>query len=110
MADGWTTKDEADQRKRVLVAEDQTIIRLDLRGLLENNGFAVVAEARDGEEAENTAAERCRVDLIEAQVTAKERAALRDPAAERRRTSCALRSIAETSVWPARSSPWPRLM
>src|SRR5438067_244883 len=36
---------------RILVAEDETIIRLDLRGLLERAGFDVVAEARDGEEA-----------------------------------------------------------
>jgi len=36
---------------RILVAEDETIIRLDLRGLLEKAGFAVCAEARDGEEA-----------------------------------------------------------
>ena len=36
---------------RVLVAEDETIIRLDLRGLLERAGFDVVAEAHDGEEA-----------------------------------------------------------
>src|SRR2546430_7725357 len=36
---------------RVLVAEDETIIRLDLRDLLERTGFEVCAEARDGEEA-----------------------------------------------------------
>jgi response regulator NasT len=36
---------------RVLVAEDETIIRLDLRALLERSGFEVCAEARDGEEA-----------------------------------------------------------
>ena len=36
---------------RVLIAEDETIIRLDLRTLLERAGFEVVAEARDGEEA-----------------------------------------------------------
>src|SRR5438445_2210474 len=36
---------------RVLVAEDETIIRLDLRELLERSGFEVCAEARDGEEA-----------------------------------------------------------
>jgi two-component system, response regulator PdtaR len=36
---------------RILIAEDETIIRLDLRELLERAGFAVVAEARDGEEA-----------------------------------------------------------
>ena len=36
---------------RILVAEDETIIRLDLRALLEHAGFEVCAEARDGEEA-----------------------------------------------------------
>jgi response regulator NasT len=36
---------------RVLVAEDETIIRLDLRELLERAGFEVCAEARDGVEA-----------------------------------------------------------
>ncbi|HVA30272.1 MAG TPA: response regulator [Gaiellaceae bacterium] len=36
---------------RVLVAEDQAIIRLDLRGVLEQHGLIVCAEARDGEEA-----------------------------------------------------------
>ena len=36
---------------RILVAEDETLIRLDLRQLLEGAGFEVCAEARDGEEA-----------------------------------------------------------
>jgi response regulator NasT len=36
---------------RVVIAEDETIIRLDLRSLLENAGFEVCGEARDGEEA-----------------------------------------------------------
>jgi two-component system, response regulator PdtaR len=36
---------------RILVAEDETIIRLDLRAMLERAGFDVCAEARDGEEA-----------------------------------------------------------
>jgi two-component system, response regulator PdtaR len=36
---------------RILVAEDETIIRLDLRDLLVRAGFEVCAEARDGEEA-----------------------------------------------------------
>jgi response regulator NasT len=36
---------------RVLIAEDETIIRLDLRGLLGRHGLIVCAEARDGEEA-----------------------------------------------------------
>jgi response regulator NasT len=36
---------------RILVAEDETIIRLDLRALLEQAGFEVCGEARDGVEA-----------------------------------------------------------
>ncbi|HEY1366573.1 MAG TPA: response regulator [Gaiellaceae bacterium] len=36
---------------RILVAEDETIIRLDLRDLLERAGFEVCAEAKDGVEA-----------------------------------------------------------
>ncbi|HEV8156092.1 MAG TPA: response regulator, partial [Gaiellales bacterium] len=36
---------------RVLIAEDETIIRLDVRAMLERAGFEVVAEARDGREA-----------------------------------------------------------
>ncbi len=36
---------------RVLIAEDETLIRLDLRGLLEQHGFHVCGEARDGLEA-----------------------------------------------------------
>ena len=36
---------------RVLIAEDETIIRLDLKGLLERAGFDVCAEAKDGVEA-----------------------------------------------------------
>jgi CheY-like chemotaxis protein len=47
MSDEWTTED----RKRVLVAEDETIIRLDLCGLLEQAGMEVCAAAGDGEEA-----------------------------------------------------------
>ena len=43
---------------RILIAEDETIIRLDLRGLLEKAGHEVVAEARDGEEAVALARER----------------------------------------------------
>jgi AmiR/NasT family two-component response regulator len=36
---------------RVLVGEDETLIRLDLKELLQGAGFDVCAEARDGEEA-----------------------------------------------------------
>ena len=38
-------------KTRLLLAEDETIIRLDLRSLLEANGFEVCGEARDGIEA-----------------------------------------------------------
>jgi response regulator NasT len=50
MTDERTTEDEVHHR-RVLVAEDETIIRLDLCGLLERAGMEVCAAARDGEEA-----------------------------------------------------------
>jgi len=40
-----------EDRLRVLIAEDETIIRLDLKQLLEENGMDVVGEARDGLEA-----------------------------------------------------------
>ena len=36
---------------RILIAEDETIIRMDLRALLEGAGFEICAEALDGEEA-----------------------------------------------------------
>jgi two-component system, response regulator PdtaR len=36
---------------KILVAEDETLIRLDLRAILERQGFTVCAEARDGLEA-----------------------------------------------------------
>jgi AmiR/NasT family two-component response regulator len=36
---------------KILIAEDETIIRLDLRTLLEASGFEVCGEAKDGEEA-----------------------------------------------------------
>jgi len=36
---------------RILIAEDEMIIRLDVRTLLEKAGHEVVAEARDGQEA-----------------------------------------------------------
>ena len=36
---------------RILIAEDETIIRLDLKDLLERSGFEVCAEAKDGIEA-----------------------------------------------------------
>jgi AmiR/NasT family two-component response regulator len=48
---------------KILIAEDETIIRLDLKGLLERAGYDVVGEARDGEEAVALARE-ARPDLV----------------------------------------------
>ena len=48
---------------RVLVAEDETIIRMDLVALLERAGHDVIGEARDGGEAVGLA-ERVRPDLV----------------------------------------------
>ena len=45
-----------DHALRVLIADDETLIRLDLRSLLESAGMTVVAEARDGQEAIELAA------------------------------------------------------
>jgi AmiR/NasT family two-component response regulator len=48
---------------RILVAEDETIIRLDLKETLERAGFEVCGEARDGEEAVQLAREE-KPDLV----------------------------------------------
>ena len=52
-----------DRPIRVLIAEDEAIIRLDLREMLEEEGFSVVAEAGDGERAVALAIEM-RPDLV----------------------------------------------
>lgn len=54
---------DLDRRVRVLIAEDEAIIRLDLREMLEEEGFSVVAEAGDGERAVALAIE-LRPDLV----------------------------------------------
>lgn len=48
---------------RVLIAEDEALIRLDLREMLEEEGYDVVAEAADGETAVRLA-EQHRPDLV----------------------------------------------
>jgi AmiR/NasT family two-component response regulator len=48
---------------RVLIAEDEALIRLDLREMLEEEGFTVVGEAGDGEQAVALAIE-LRPDLV----------------------------------------------
>lgn len=43
------------ERKRILIADDESIIRLDLREMLTSLGYLVVGEAGDGESAINMA-------------------------------------------------------
>ena len=47
------------QGLRVLIAEDETLIRLDLRQMLEEHGIEVCGEARDGLEAVELAHGSC---------------------------------------------------
>ena len=49
--------------RRVVIAEDEALIRLDLKEMLEEEGFTVVAEAANGEDAVRLA-EQHRPDLV----------------------------------------------
>ncbi|HWD72956.1 MAG TPA: response regulator [Actinomycetota bacterium] len=48
---------------RIVIAEDEAIIRMDLREMLEEEGYEVVGEAADGDEAMRLA-EQLRPDLV----------------------------------------------
>ncbi|MFC6082850.1 ANTAR domain-containing response regulator [Sphaerisporangium aureirubrum] len=50
-------------QRRVVIAEDEALIRLDLKEMLEEEGYAIVGEAGDGETAIKLAMER-RPDLV----------------------------------------------
>jgi AmiR/NasT family two-component response regulator len=54
---------EAQPRTRVVIAEDEALIRLDLREMLAEEGFDIVGEAPDGEQAVMLADE-LRPDLV----------------------------------------------
>ena len=60
MTDG---REAAPTRRRVLIAEDEALIRLDLKEMLEEEGYDVVGEAGDGEEAVRLA-EELKPDLV----------------------------------------------
>jgi AmiR/NasT family two-component response regulator len=47
-----------DSARRIVIAEDEAIIRLDLKEMLEEEGFQVVGEAADGDAAIRLAAEQ----------------------------------------------------
>ena len=51
------------QTTRVLIAEDEALIRLDLKEMLEEEGYTVVAEVGDGQQAVDRA-EELRPDLV----------------------------------------------
>ena len=53
----------ADNRARIVIAEDEVIIRLDLREMLEEEGYEVLAEVGDGESAVRLA-EELKPDLV----------------------------------------------
>jgi AmiR/NasT family two-component response regulator len=52
-----------DSPRRVVLAEDEALIRLDLKEMLEEEGYEIVAEAGDGESAVRLAGEH-RPDLV----------------------------------------------
>ena len=58
-----TNEDVVTTTRRVLVAEDEALIRLDLVEMLREEGYQVVAEARDGQEAVDLTFEH-RPDLV----------------------------------------------
>jgi two-component system, response regulator PdtaR len=52
-----STAPKADEQLRVVVAEDETLIRLDIVEILSSQGYAVVGEADNGQRAVELAAE-----------------------------------------------------
>ncbi len=60
---GATTDAEGRAARRVLIAEDEALIRMDLAEMLREEGYQVVGEAGDGQEAVELA-EQLRPDLV----------------------------------------------
>src|ERR1700756_4975455 len=63
MAPMTGSPNDADKPRRVLVAEDEALIRLDLAEMLREEGYEIVGEAGDGQEAVDLA-ESLRPDLV----------------------------------------------
>jgi AmiR/NasT family two-component response regulator len=63
MMRSWIDVTAEKQIKRVVIAEDEALIRMDLAEMLEEEGYAVVGQAGDGETAVKLAAEH-RPDLV----------------------------------------------
>jgi two-component system, response regulator PdtaR len=60
---GPTTDTDAATRRRVLLAEDEALIRMDLAEMLRDEGYDIVGEAGDGQEAVELA-EQHKPDLV----------------------------------------------
>ena len=60
---GSNTEKAAPAPRRVLIAEDEALIRLDLAEMLREEGYEVVGEAGDGQDAVDLA-EKLRPDLV----------------------------------------------
>jgi two-component system, response regulator PdtaR len=60
---GSTTDGDAPTPRRVLIAEDEALIRLDLAEMLREEGYEIVGEAGDGQEAVELA-QRLNPDLV----------------------------------------------
>jgi response regulator NasT len=58
-----TADDKSQARKRVVIAEDEALIRMDLAEMLQEEGYEVVGQAANGEDAVKQAAEH-RPDLV----------------------------------------------
>ncbi len=58
-----TADDKSQARKRVVIAEDEALIRMDLAEMLQEEGYEVVGQAANGEDAVKLAAEH-RPDLV----------------------------------------------
>jgi two-component system, response regulator PdtaR len=60
---GSTTNVDAPSPRRILIAEDEALIRLDLAEMLREEGYEIVGEAGDGQEAVELA-EQLKPDLV----------------------------------------------